>query len=181
MIQELAPIPESEWLALEAIATFKSVDKSTPLLNIGDMAGDVYIIIGGSIRMYYIDEQGKEYNHAFMFEGSIAAGYPSIVRQEPSQFAIESMESTTYLSIPFQKFYSFYDRHSCWDRVGRKVLEINYLDKLFRESILLKGDILEKYHNTLKLYPQLSERIAQYHIASFIGVTASALNRALKK
>jgi CRP-like cAMP-binding protein len=180
-IKELAPLPESEWEALEEITTIKSIGKSAPLLQIGDQASEVFIIVSGAIRMYYTDEAGKEYNHAFMFEGSIAAGYPSIVKQEPSQFAIESLESTTYLSVPFAQFYSFYDRHPCWDRIGRKVLELNYLDKLYRESILLHGDIKSKYERTLDLYPQLKERIAQYHIASFIGVTASAFNRALKK
>ncbi|MFZ4715127.1 MAG: hypothetical protein ACOYL6_15505 [Bacteriovoracaceae bacterium] len=72
-----------------------------------------------------------------------------------AKFCIKTIEKTTYLSIPYDKFLPFFDRHPSWDRLARKTLEINYLDKL--------------------------ERIPQYNLASFIGITPSALNRILKK
>lgn len=181
VIQSLSPIPETEWKQLESISAIKMVPKNTQLLRIGEVASHLGLLVTGSVRMYYLDDEGKEFNHAFMFEGSVFAGYPSLVSGMPSKFVIETMEDTTYLSIPYKEFLPFYDRHSAWDRLGRKALEMNYLDKLEREAILLTGDAYSKYERAIKLYPQLEERIPQYHIASFIGVTPSALNRILKK
>lgn len=181
VIQGLSPIPEDEWLKLEAISTIKMVPKNTQLLRVGEVANALGLLVTGSVRMFYLDDEGKEFNHAFMFEGSVFAGYPSLATNTPSKFVIETMEETTYLSIPYKEFLPFYDRHPAWDRLGRKALEMNYLDKLEREAILLTGDALSKYERAIKLYPQLEERIPQYHIATFIGVTASALNRILKK
>lgn len=180
VIQNLSAIPTNEWEELEKISKIKVIPKNTKVLNIDEQAFELGLIVSGSVRMYYLDDEGKEFNHAFMFEGTIFAGYPSLVYKAPSKFAIETMEETTYLSIPYHQFQSFYDRHPSWDRLGRKALEFNYLDKLEREAILLTGDALSKYERAVKMYPQLIERIPQYHIASFIGVTPSALNRILK-
>ena len=181
LIQHFGPIPETEWEALENVSTIKTVPKNTKTLQIGEMATDIGMIITGSVRFYYQDEEGKEFNHAFMFEGSLFSGYPSLVTKKPSRFCIETMEETTYLCIPWHEFEKFYDRHPSWDRLGRKVLEWNYLNKMEREALLLVGNAYSKYQRALELYPQLKERIPQYHLASFIGITPSALNRILKK
>lgn len=180
-IKQMAEVPESEWVALEEIAQIREFKKNATVLGQGDIAQNLYMVISGAIRMFYIEDNGREFNHTFMFETNIAAGYPSLVSGEPSKFAIETLEDSVLLAIGFQDFQKFYDRHPCWDRVGRKALEWNYLDKLSREGILLMGDTYKKYCRTLELYPGIDKRTSQYHIASFIGVSPEALNRVLKK
>jgi CRP-like cAMP-binding protein len=180
-ICQLNPIPQTEWKLLEDISRIKQLKKGDILVEQGSQAQDIYIIISGSLRMFYIEDNGKEFNHSFMFEGNLAAAYPSLVTQSPSKFAIGALEDTTILGVPFDKFDKFYDRHPTWDRLARKALEVNYLDKLERESILLQGDTYQKYCRAVELYPEIKLRVSQYHIASFIGVSAEALNRVLKK
>ncbi|MGK0367659.1 MAG: CRP-like cAMP-binding protein [Thermoproteota archaeon] len=181
LMSQLSPIPEKEWLKFEEIAVYKEAPKNHIILNDGELAEDLYLIMGGSVRMFYRDENGNEFNHSLMFEGSIVAGYPSLVSGTLSKFAIETIEPTVYLSIPYEKFVTFYDGDPAWDKLGRKALELNYLDKLEREAILLTGDAYSKYERVLALYPGIEKRIPQYHIASFIGLTAAGLNRILKK
>lgn len=180
IINSLSAIPTNEWTQLEDISQIAQVEKNTVILDEGEQAQHLFVIISGSLRMFYRDESGKQFNHAFMFEGMIAAGYSSLVSGTPSKFVIETMENTTLLKIPYTDFLPFYDRNPCWDKLARKALEMNYIDKLEREAILLVGDAMSKYERTLKLYPQLDNRIPQYHIASFIGITPSSLNKLLK-
>jgi CRP-like cAMP-binding protein len=176
----LSPIPESEWLHLESVSTLEKCARGDVLLAPGDHADSVGLLISGSVRMYYLDSAGKEYNHAFMFEGNLFAAFPSLLFNSPSSFAIQTMEETLYLKIPYDEVVKLYDRHFSWERLARKALEINYVDKMRREEMLLVDDALERYRKALLIYPELEKRVPQYHIATFCGVTASALNRLLK-
>ena len=46
-----------------------------------------------------------------------------------------------------------------------------------REAELLLDNAQERYQQFLEDYPDLEGRIAQYHIASYLGVTPESLSR----
>ena len=50
-----------------------------------------------------------------------------------------------------------------------------------REARLLLGNAEQRYRWFCKEYPELLERIPQYHIASFLGITPVSLSRLRKK
>jgi len=43
------------------------------------------------------------------------------------------------------------------------------------------SDAAQRYMSLLQTQPEIIERVPQYQLASFLGVTASALNRVIKK
>jgi CRP-like cAMP-binding protein len=75
----------------------------------------------------------------------------------------------------------FYDRHACWERLGRKNAEQLVLIKEAREKELLLDSLEVRYQRFLQEFPGLADRIPQYHIASYLGVTDVALSRIRKK
>jgi DNA-binding Lrp family transcriptional regulator len=50
-----------------------------------------------------------------------------------------------------------------------------------RESSFLIMDATARYLDLLETQPEVINRVPQYHLASFLGITASALNRIIKK
>jgi len=65
--------------------------------------------------------------------------------------------------------------------LGRILAEQHFILKEQREAALLLDDAETRYRQFLSDYPGLDKRIAQYHIASYIGVTPVTLSRIRKK
>ena len=65
----------------------------------------------------------------------------------------------------------------CWQIVARKLAEMVFILKEKREAELLLSDAQERYQQFLADYPNLEKHIAQYHIASYLGITPESLSR----
>jgi len=74
-----------------------------------------------------------------------------------------------------------YDRHPVWERIGRIKAERLAIQKEFREKEFLLDTAETRYRRFLKEFPDLTDRIPQYYIASYLGITDVALSRIRKK
>ena len=64
-----------------------------------------------------------------------------------------------------------------WERLGRLLTEQLYIKKEQREAEFLLDDAPTRYRNFQKQYPGLEDRLPQYHVASYLGITPVALSR----
>jgi CRP-like cAMP-binding protein len=180
-LNQVAEIPPEQWLELCEMLEERTLKKGQFFLKEGDQANNVGFIISGYCRQFYVDSEGSEFNHGFNFENELMAGYPSLLERSPCRYTIEAMEDCELLVMPYEDFDEFYSRHPCWERLGRKVAERNYLLKMRRESAFLILDATQRYLDVLETQPEVIKRVPQYQLASFLGITASALNRIIKK
>jgi len=151
------------------------------MVRSGDIVRNFYFIKKGLVRFFYGTEDGKEFNKHFAMENGFAGSFHSLILQTPCSFNIQALEQTNTIVLPNRVLNAFYDQHPCWERLGRKMAEQLLLIKEAREKELLLDSLDVRYERFLNEYPGLSERIAQYHIASFLGVTDVALSRIRKK
>jgi CRP-like cAMP-binding protein len=155
--------------------------KNNYLVSAGDVANNFYFIIEGLVRFFYSTEDGKEFNKHFAMEDGFAGSFHSLVLHEPCGFFIQALEMTKTLVLPNQLLHKLYNRHSCWERLGRKNAESLVIIKEAREKELLLDSLETRYRRFLREYPGLADRINQYHIASYLGVTNVALSRIRRK
>jgi CRP-like cAMP-binding protein len=145
------------------------------------VAENFYFITRGLVRFFYCTRDGKEFNKHFAMENDFAGSFHSLVLNEPCPFFIEALEKTETIVLPVNILNQFYDRHACWERLGRKSAERLVLIKEAREKELLLDSLEVRYLRFLKEFPGLNHRVPQYHIATFLGVTDVALSRVRKK
>lgn len=145
------------------------------------MAGEVPECLGynvsGLLRLYYIDESGKEINKHFCLENTVAVAYGPFLRRERSEIYIQALEDTKLLIIDYKTYNDLLNSHICWQKLARKMAELIFILGQKRESGLLLIDAQERYLQFLKDYPDLTGRVSQYHIASFLGITPESLSR----
>ena len=177
----LAEIPESEWEHLESLFTTSSFKKNQHLVEAGDATNNMFIITKGLTRSYYIDLEGKEFNKIFLAEYEIASAYIESLKNIPSRLYIQALENTEALVIRFEEIQNLYKRHECWNQVGRKIAENFFILKEQREYEFLLLDAKERYLNFLKDYGQIKDRIPQYHIAAYLGITPVSLSRIINQ
>lgn len=180
-LKDWAEIPQDQWVELLPILSERKLKKGEFFLKAGEKASEVGFLITGYCRQYYTDSEEHEFNHSFVFENELMAGYPSLLRRTPSNFSIQAMEDCDILVSSWEQFENFFHKHICWERLVRKVAEKNYLQKIQRESAFLLKDARERYLEVCEYEPDVIARVPQYHLASYLGITASALNRIIKK
>jgi CRP-like cAMP-binding protein len=156
-------------------------NKGDHLIRSGEEAKRVYIIVNGLVRIYCMDHSGKEYTRAFRCEGELAAPFGEILRGVPSVVNIESMENTTVLSLDHDVLEKLYLKSNSWNTIGRKIAETHFIIKEKREFELILQSAQERYEHFLEDYGHIKDRISQYHIASYLGISPVSLSRILNK
>lgn len=175
------PIPKEEWIKLEEFIQVKSYKKSEHMVRPGEKCTHFAIVLKGMFRLYYVAHEGREYIKAFRAEGEMAAPYAEILQEIPSRTFVEAMEDSEVLLINFEDFKKLSQGHPIWEKIRLEMAEELFIQKEQKEFDLLQLSAPERYKSFLATHGRIKDRIPQYHIAAYLGITAVALSRIIKK
>lgn len=158
----------------------QSLKKKTTILQSGTIAKEVYFILKGCIRLFYV-KNGEDISAYFFTERMFAGAYDSFISQKPSRHNIETIEDCLVLSISYKALQELFIEFPRMNEFVRKVLEERFiaLHELFTSQILDSPE--ERYLNFQKERPDLIQRIPQHQIATFLGITPVSLSRIRKR
>lgn len=180
LFNRITPIPEEEWEKALACLSVQSFEKNRMLLSAGDLAPHSFLLLKGLVKIYYLLENGKEYISGFAHEGQFCGSVTSIIGGHPSRFYIQALEPVRAVLLPRPCILQLYDGHRCWDRLGRIISEGVMMLYEAKEGQVMDS-LEDRYLLLLRHFPDLTRRVPQYSIASFLGVTGVALSRVRKK
>jgi CRP-like cAMP-binding protein len=176
-----APISDKTWEALKGISKFRSLPKNTLLYSAGNMPQSYAYVYQGLMRCFACDENGKEYNKNFFDEGMFPGAMTALLTASPSMLSFESIEDTLLIEIDFLSY-----RKLMVESSDLKLFQIYYLEKNWllakdsREIEIVQDDATARYLRFIDEKPTLVNRLAQYHIASHLGITPTQLSRIRK-
>ncbi|MDH5180134.1 MAG: Crp/Fnr family transcriptional regulator [Gammaproteobacteria bacterium] len=177
LLRSLVDIPDEEMVWLRQAVKPCSFPAGDTLFRTGVQDGSVHFICSGLVRYFYQTEEGLERNHTFAGEKTLVACLGSYITDSPCRFSVETLEPTRTLQISAAAVMHMEQRHTCWIRLKLRLMEHVALRKEQREADFLLTSAAGRYRLFLEMYPQLVQRIPQYHIASFLGITPVALSR----
>ncbi len=142
------------------------VKKGRILQYKGDLNSSVYKVESGLLRSYTIDEKGKE--HIFMFapEGWIIADM--VGSDVGCELFIDALEDCVIKVA--DKSYKEQK-----PQIEALVNRITVLQQ--RVIMLMSHSAIERYEHFVETYPDLTQRIPQKLIASYLGITPEALSK----
>jgi CRP-like cAMP-binding protein len=181
VIERLVAPPADQWPGFQALFQTRSLGKGEFFIRAGQPSGSLAFINAGLLRFFYETGDGKEFNKSFSRENDFAGAYSAYLTRSPSRFGIQALENSHLLVAKFDAIVGLFDRHACWQRLGRLLAEQLYIRKEQREAEFLLDDALTRYRNFQAQYPGLESRVTQYHVASYLGITPVALSRIRKK
>ncbi len=179
-LTHLSPLSEAEWQTFQAILTVREVARGQWLLSQGETCREAYFIEHGLVRLYYIKD-GEEKTRQFFFEHMFVTDPTSLIAQSPSSLYLQTLEDSRLLVIPRDALYALYESSMNFQRLGRLIAEYNLMGIANRMDSLFFYSPEERYLNLLKNRPRVSQRIPQYMIASYLGVTPEGLSRIKKR
>ncbi|MFT7562047.1 MAG: CRP-like cAMP-binding protein [Flavobacteriales bacterium] len=175
------PISDTTWQALKAVTQIKRLDKHQVLYQAGDIPSTFAWVFHGLIRGFVGDEKGNEYNKKFFDEGNFPGAMTALLTNRPSRLGFDALEETLLIEIDFLAYRRLLLEHDDLKLFQIYYLEKNWLlDKGEREIELVQQDASARYQRFLSEFPNLVERLPQYHIASHLGITPTQLSRIRK-
>ena len=176
-LRELAYIPEKEKDNFIKRLHFMKVNKNDYFVSAGERPDKVAFIAEGLFRVYYLSDFGKENCLVFRESGRFLSAYNSLLDNTVAKYSFQALEDSVLLYVTLNDYTQLLAGDECWQRVVSKYFQILFIEKEEREIELLTTDAKSRYKTFIKKYPQLSGRISQYHIASYLGITPEALSR----
>lgn len=136
-----------------------------------------HFVTRGCLRTYFLDTNGTEYTLAFAVEGWWLTDLQSFFTGAPSKYHVEALEEGEVLSIKKQ------DK----EELFKKIPALNiYFRILYQNAIISQSDRIlnalsttadERYLRFVKKYPTIENRVPQYLIASYLGITPEFLSK----
>lgn len=176
-LNKISAIPSEELRFFEQQLEWKIVNKGDYLLKSGEVCRHFYYCAKGIFRMFYTTHEGADYNKNFFTEGQFFTSYSSIILGTASNLSIQALEDSEIAIFSQESFEQLYERHRCWETLGRKLAEGLYIKKEQKERQLLFHSAEERYTIFLNEFPGLDQLIPQYHIAFYLGISPVSLSR----
>lgn len=180
-LNKYAEIPESEWDKVREKIHILKVKKNDYFINCGDKPDKLAFIITGLFRIFYITDLGSERTLVFRGENKFLAAYSSFLQNIDSIFSIQALEDSTLVYIPLENLMNLISEDICWLIIKTKYADELFIEKEKRENEFLCDNAETRYKNFILKYPDYGNRIKQYYIASYLGITPVALSRIRKK
>ena len=155
----------------------KKLGKNEHLLHIGEVAKEVFFINKGIMRNYVPVVNKGQITNYFAEESMFNTSAVSFFSQQPSYEAVQAIEPCEGLAIQYEDLQKLYDRFHNWERLGRLFLQAILMQQDLRLRWFIEKSANERYESFLQTYPHLMQRIPQYHIASYLGITPESLSR----
>lgn len=179
-LKEKIQITDEQFDSISADLKIKKFDKNEIIQYTGDISKHGFFVGKGLLRAYSIDSKGKEHILQFAPENWLISDRNNM-NNEPSVFFIDAIEATEVVLMPNDFMEQAAIKVPCLQPMHTKLLNnsIRFMQK--RINMLLSATAEERYLDFIKLYPNLTLRVPQWMIASYLGITPESLSRVRKE
>lgn len=177
----IIPLSDQAWSAAESLFDIRGYAANEHLILAGNHVSQIYFLLSGITRFYYLAANGKEFNKSFSGPGQAVSSVLSLVTGKPSPFYIQALTPTQLLTLNYEDMLTLCRLHPEWAALRTCMLEQLVIKKEQREADFLLLSATERYQKFLHDFAHLAENIPNFHIASYIGITEVALSRIRKQ
>lgn len=162
--------PEEKQLFLSKIE-IQHYKAKTILLNSGQVCRHSYFVNSGILRSFNINDNIVEHVLNFACEGWWIGDMYSLISQKPGNLFIEVLEDAEVVLLSKENQEQLYTEIPKLERFFRILIENSLVAHQERLMDNLSLSAEERYDKFCKRYSNLTQKIPQKQIASYIGVT----------
>jgi CRP-like cAMP-binding protein len=138
-------------------------------------------VLQGAFRAYVICNEGKDHTTNFAIDDWWITDYNSYIFQQPATMFVVALEDSIILQLDFEKEQELKEQNHKFETFFRILAERGLAFQQRRIISNLTQTAEERYENFVSKYPQIIQRVPQYALASYLGMTTEFLSRIRNK
>lgn len=156
---------------------FRKYLKGQYVLQQGDICKHASYVVSGCTKTFYVDDEGQEHIIMFSIEDWWTSDMGSFITQTPADYNVQCLENTELIQFS----------HDAQDELFKDIPKLERFFRMIVERALVASQkrIVRNFSMTAKeqfiyfreQYPKMEQRIPQYMIASYLGITKEFLSK----
>lgn len=138
-------------------------------------------VLKGAFRSYFVNDEGIDHTIQFAIEDWFISDFNSYINQTPASLFVEALEDSIVQQIAYEDVEKLCDENSKFERFFRLVAQKSFAYSQRRVLSNLGKSAEERYLEFQNLYPSIVQRVPQYALASYLGMSAEFLSKIRKR
>ncbi len=140
-----------------------------------------HYVLKGAFRSYVVGDEGQDHTINFAIDDWWITDYNSYIFQQPATMFVVALEDSIVLQIDYEQEQELKLSNHKFETIFRIMAERGLAFQQRRMISNLTQTAEERYENFVNKYPQIVERVPQYALASYLGMTSEFLSRIRNK
>ena len=138
-------------------------------------------VVKGAFRSYFVNNEGIEHTIQFAIDDWFISDFNSYITQTPASLFIEAIEDSIIHQIEYNQVEHLCVENQKFEHFFRVVAQKSFAFSQKRVLSNLSKTAEERYLEFQTMYPNIIQRVPQYALASYLGMTPEFLSKIRKK
>jgi CRP-like cAMP-binding protein len=165
-----------EWNMLGHLLEVRTCDKKVKLVEEGETESHLHFVVKGLARKYFYKDK-EEIITQLAKEGELISSSVSFLAGTPSDYIVETIEPTTFISLSRENIEELYQSNNRWQKLGRLVITELFLEKERWELERISYTTRERFVRFVSNNHELFQRVPQKYLASYLHIKPETFSR----
>lgn len=180
-IRQYIELTQDEEAKLLLKIKIRKVSKGQFIVRNGDICKYENFVLTGCLRSFYIDNEGQEHIVMFALENWWTADLGSFITQQPADLNVQCLEDSELAQIHYDDLQNLYLEIPKLERFFRIIIQKAFVAAQKRIVNNFSMEATSRYLQFREQYPDIEQRVPQYMIASYLGITKEFLSKIRRK
>lgn len=157
------------------------VSKKEVLMEAESLCNYNFMVLNGCLHMYYINDKGTEKTIQFALENWWITDQLAYHHHRKTEFFIQAIEPGQVLKISREKEDQLLSDFPILEGYFRHIYQIAYGASIMRTKYLFDHSKEEMFFSFSEQFPEFVQRVPQYQLASYLGLTPEYVSEIRKK
>ena len=176
-IARYVELSEKEKKQFTSIIKTSRVKKRQFIIQPGFVCEYRNYIVKGAVRVFYLDDHGKEHTVSIGIEDWYFTDFYSYINQKPATHFAEALEDAIIFQMRYEDIERLCSEIHALSQYFRLITEKAFASSRRRVIANISKTSEERYQEYAKKYPQIVSRVPQYVVASYLGMSAEFLSK----
>jgi CRP-like cAMP-binding protein len=176
-IKQYVDLTEDEKSMLLSTVKLKKFTKGQFVVQNGEVCKYENFVLSGCLRSFYIDNEGQEHIVMFAVENWWTADLGSFITQKPADLNVQCLENSELIQIHYNDLQKLFLKIPKLERFFRIIIQKAFVAAQKRIVNNFSMEAADRYIQFREQYPGIEQRVPQYMIASYLGITKEFLSK----
>ncbi len=180
-INRYVSLTGEEATELTNIVSTSKVKRKQFIIQPGFVCQNRSYIVKGAFRVFYIGNDGKEHTVSIGVEDWFVTDFYSYINQVPALNYAEALEDSVIFQMNYNDIEPLCKKIHAISEYFRLTTEKAFAFSRRRVISSISKTAEERYEEYLASYPHIVQRIPQYVLASYLGISPEFLSKIRKR